>query len=104
MITGDSNIIFASGDRTSERKPPSAMAETGSDKPGRRASSSRSPGFRALAGDATARRRPAFPVRGLPLIQSERRAVRPPETGRSDQRHSQQPQNRRQDVGPRPRP
>ena len=43
MITGVSNIIFASGDRTSERKPASAMAETGSDTPGRRASSSRSP-------------------------------------------------------------
>ena len=44
------------------------------------------------------RRRPAFPVGGLPLIQSDRRAVRPPETGCSDQRHAQQPQNRRQDV------
>ena len=39
MINGVSNIIFASGDRTSERKPASAIAETGSDKPGRRASS-----------------------------------------------------------------
>ncbi len=40
MINGESSIIFASGDRTSERNPPSATAETGSDKPGRRASSS----------------------------------------------------------------
>ena len=99
MITGVNNIIFASGDRTSERKPASATAETGSDTPGRCASSSRSPGFagaRRRCGDRG--RRPAFAVRGLPLIQSDRRAVRPPETGRSDQRHSQQPQNRRHDV------
>ena len=60
----------------------------------------RTPGFRA----ARRRLRPTaapgrpLPVCGLTLIQSDRRAIRPPETGRSDQRHSQQPQNRRHDV------
>src|SRR5262249_57799165 len=38
MTSGVSNIIFASGERISDRRPPNAMAETGSDKPGRRAS------------------------------------------------------------------
>ena len=50
MSTGLNNMIFASGARTSERKPPSAIADTGSEKPGRCASSSVTPGFRTLAG------------------------------------------------------
>ena len=45
-ITGVSNIIFASGARSNERKPASAMTETGSDKPGICISSIRRPWLR----------------------------------------------------------
>ena len=54
MISGVNNIIFASGDRMSERRPPSAMAETGSETPERCASSSRLAGLRVLFEVATA--------------------------------------------------
>ena len=86
MISGVSSIIFASGDRSSERKPASAMAETGSDKPGRRASSSRSPASApAGAMSPTAGAGRPFRLVDCPWYMSDRRAVRPPETGRSDQ-------------------
>ena len=54
MTTGLSNIILASGARSSERKPASATAATGSDTRGRFASTRFFAGFRFSAGIVTA--------------------------------------------------
>jgi hypothetical protein len=52
MISGVSNIIFASGDRISDRNPANAMADTGSDTPGKRTSNNCMPVFLTATGDA----------------------------------------------------
>ena len=89
MITGVNNIIFASGDRTSERKPPSAIDRNRLRKAGRWASTIKRPASGRLVRGAVALVGRPIPVRGLTLIQSDRGAVRPPETDRPDRSHSQ---------------
>ena len=105
MISGVSSTIFASGDRTSDRKPPSAIAETGSDRPGQAGLEQPAPAACAVAAPATrGGRRPAL-AGSWPG----------PGTARSSSRYARQrlaapisvipasPEQRRAGPGPRPR-